>query len=80
MIRPETIETTALGAAYLAGLAVGFWKSIGEIEAQWAAEKTFTCTISESERQQLMDGWDRAVSRARSWIPPQPDHQTLENS
>jgi glycerol kinase len=80
VIRPETIETTALGAAYLAGLAVGFWKSIGEIESQWAAEKTFTCTISESERQQLMDGWDRAVSRARSWIPPQPDHQTLKNS
>jgi len=72
VIRPETIETTALGAAYLAGLATRFWTGIGEIEAQWSAERTFACSISESDRQRLMEGWDRAVSRAQSWIAPSP--------
>jgi len=70
VIRPETIETTALGAAYLAGLAVDYWANIGEIESQWAAEKTFTSTINETERQQLMAGWKKAVSRAQTWIDP----------
>jgi glycerol kinase len=67
VIRPETIETTALGAAYLAGLAVGFWKDVEEIEAQWAAERTFDCTISEEEQDKLMTGWAKAVSRSQSW-------------
>ncbi|MFO7669930.1 MAG: glycerol kinase GlpK [Bacteroidales bacterium] len=67
VIRPETTETTALGAAYLAGLAVGFWKGVGEIEAQWAAERTFSCTISKSVQENLMTGWAKAVSRSRSW-------------
>ncbi|MDX2431941.1 MAG: glycerol kinase GlpK, partial [Bacteroides sp.] len=67
VIRPECIETTALGAAYLAGLAVGFWEGIEEIEAQWAAEKTFECTISKSEQDELMTGWAKAVGRSQSW-------------
>ena len=70
VIRPETIETTALGAAYLAGLAVDYWANIGEIESQWAAERTFTSSITEAERQQLMAGWKKAVSRAQSWTDP----------
>ncbi len=67
VIRPETTETTALGAAYLAGLAVGFWEGVDEIEAQWAADRTFTGTITEAEQDELMKGWAKAVSRSQSW-------------
>jgi len=67
VIRPETTETTALGAAYLAGLAVGFWTGVEEIEEQWAAEQTFSCTITEAEQDKLMSGWAKAVSRSQSW-------------
>ena len=67
VIRPENTETTALGAAYLAGLAVGFWKGIEEIEAQWAAERTFTCSMTKVEQDKLMKGWAKAVGRSRSW-------------
>jgi glycerol kinase len=72
VIRPKTIETTALGAAYLAGLATGFWKNTGEIEAQWEAERTFTREISDSDRQRLTEGWKKAVTCARSWSGPSP--------
>lgn len=67
VIRPETTETTALGAAYLAGLAVGFWEGVEEIQAQWAAERTFNCTISKAEQEKLMTGWAKAVSRSQFW-------------
>jgi len=67
VIRPECIETTALGAAYLAGLAVDFWQGIGEIEAQWVAERTFACSISKTEQDKLMKDWARAVGRSQSW-------------
>jgi glycerol kinase len=67
VIRPETIETTALGAAYLAGLAVEFWLTIEEINEQWAMDRTFSTTISEEGQQALKDGWHRAVSRAKNW-------------
>ncbi|MFH0758309.1 MAG: glycerol kinase GlpK [Bacteroidota bacterium] len=67
VIRPETIETTALGAAYLAGLAVGFWNSLEEIVDQWSAEKTFESSLSETEKEKLWTGWKKAVSRARDW-------------
>jgi glycerol kinase len=73
VIRPETIETTALGAAYLAGLAVGFWSDLEEIETQWKAERTFSCKISGEAQKKLMEGWEKAVSRARSWQEP-PTH------
>ena len=67
VIRPETIETTALGAAYLAGLAVGFWQGIEEIESQWKAERTFTSAIDKAEQDKLMSGWAKAVGRSQSW-------------
>ena len=67
VIRPETIETTALGAAYLAGLAVKYWSSIEEIGEQWAVDRTFTGGISEENQQVLKDSWHRAVSRAKNW-------------
>ncbi len=61
VIRPSVTETTALGAAYLAGLAVGFWQDIDEIKQQWAAEKTFSPTITTEKREALYNGWNRAI-------------------
>ncbi len=65
--RPVVTETTALGAAYLAGLATGFWSSQDEIAHQWAVEKTFEPRMSVGDRDGLYDGWKRAVERAKGW-------------
>jgi glycerol kinase len=67
VIRPENIETTALGAAYLAGLAVNYWNSVDEIGEQWAMDRTFNSQISGEKSKALIHEWDKAVSRARSW-------------
>ena len=66
VVRPVITETTALGAAYLAGLAVGFWKDEREISGQWQAEKRFEPRMKRSERERLYDGWLAAVSKART--------------
>ncbi|MGE7761201.1 glycerol kinase GlpK [Peribacillus sp. NPDC097895] len=63
--RPVISETTALGAAYLAGLAVGYWKSQEEISKQWAVDKKFEPEMEEQEREDLYDGWKKAVQAAR---------------
>ncbi len=65
--RPAVTETTALGAAYLAGLAVGFWPGVEALEAAWSVERTFEPRMSESERAALLEGWRRAIERARDW-------------
>jgi glycerol kinase len=67
VVRPKVTETTALGAAYLAGLAVGFWQSQEEIAAQWQAERRFEPSIGEDERRALMARWDDAVARSKGW-------------
>jgi glycerol kinase len=67
VVRPENTETTAAGAAYLAGLAVGFWSSTSELESVWKAEKIFEPTMDASERSRLLDDWHRAVERAAGW-------------
>lgn len=67
VIRPETIETTALGAAYLAGLAVQFWSGLDEIKKQWAMDRTFTSNISQESQQDLKAGWQNAISHAANW-------------
>ena len=64
VIRPTVTETTALGAAYLAGLAVGFWKSIDELQEQWQIEKIFSSAITNESRDELTKGWHKAVSAA----------------
>ena len=64
VIRPTITETTALGAAYLAGLAVGFWKSIDELQEQWQIEKIFSSAITNESREELTKGWHKAVSAA----------------
>ncbi len=70
VVRPANTETTAAGAAYFAGLAVGFWKSLAEIGEMWQRERTFEPQMSASEREALAAGWSRAVERAKSWITP----------
>src|SRR6185295_9086724 len=61
VVRPRVHETTALGAAYLAGLAVGYWKSAAEIDAQWQVERVFEPAMSRDEAHALMQQWGRAV-------------------
>ena len=65
--RPVCVETTALGAAYLAGLAVGYWKSIDEIQNKWATERTFAPAISPEESVAKLKGWQKAVKRSYAW-------------
>lgn len=64
--RPVTTETTALGAAYLAGLAVGFWPSMGALKEQWRLDRVFEPQISAAEREERYAGWLQAVARVRS--------------
>ena len=65
--RPSCIETTALGAAYLAGLAVGYWQSLEDIRNNWALDRVFTPDMSDEKRQTLLKGWEKAVKCARLW-------------
>lgn len=65
--RPKSVESTALGAACLAGLAVGVFKSTKEIAAQWESERVFSPQIDENERERRLAGWRRALERAMSW-------------
>ena len=67
VVRPKVTETTALGAAYLAGLAVGYYDSIEQIAKQWKADRTFEPTISADERQTKLARWKEAVERSRRW-------------
>jgi glycerol kinase len=67
VVRPKVTETTALGAAYLAGLALGFWESQQEIAAQWQAERRFEPAMTEDRRLSLMARWGQAVQRSRNW-------------
>ncbi len=67
VIRPQSIETTALGAAYLAGLAVGFWKNTEQIKGQWAVGRRFEKQITQPEKDGLISGWEKAVTRAKDW-------------
>jgi glycerol kinase len=67
VVRPKISETTALGAAYLAGLAVGFWKGQAEIAAQWSVDRRFTPKMDTAMLQQLRAGWNKAVGKSKGW-------------
>jgi glycerol kinase len=67
VVRPKITETTALGAAYLAGLAVGYWKNIEDIQHQWQIDKSFSPSLDEQKRKELVKGWQRAVNATISW-------------
>ncbi|HET7201342.1 MAG TPA: FGGY-family carbohydrate kinase, partial [Burkholderiales bacterium] len=67
VVRPKVLETTALGAAYLAGLATGVWKDRTEIAKQWRAERYFQPEMKRAEAEQRMGEWQRALERAKEW-------------
>ena len=67
VIRPRVTETTAQGAAYLAGLATGFWSGTAQIAGQWEPEKVFSPVMDAHDRIRLLDGWHRAVKAAKAW-------------
>ncbi|SDQ69716.1 glycerol kinase [Chryseobacterium soldanellicola] len=66
--RPKTLETTALGAAYLAGLAVGYWKNIDEIQSQWIVDKDFHAKLDKEKSEKMIHTWNKAVKRSQNWI------------
>jgi glycerol kinase len=68
--RPVVAETTALGAACLAGLAVGFWRDPGEVAANWALDRRFEPRMDPARRERLLRGWHRAVQRSLAWVEP----------
>jgi glycerol kinase len=67
VVRPKVQETTALGAAYLAGLATGFWKDQAEIAKQWQIDRTFEPAMKSAQRDHLRATWNKALDRARKW-------------
>jgi len=68
VVRPKVAETTALGAAYAAGLAVGFWKDYDELRSNWGRDKEWTPSMSEETRKKLYSGWKKAVTRTFDWV------------
>jgi len=70
MIRPKNLETTALGAAYFAGLGVGFWKDVNEIKSQWQREAVFKPLMEEKEANLRKRWWNKAVSKSLGWLDP----------
>jgi glycerol kinase len=69
VVRPEVTETTALGAAYLAGLATGFWSGLDEVAAIWRVQRRFEPALSADQRQERLSQWRRAVQRSLHWAP-----------
>jgi len=65
--RPCCVETTAMGAAYLAGLAVGYWADKDEVRKNWAIDRTFEPQIDDETRTEMVEGWDKAVKRSYGW-------------
>jgi glycerol kinase len=70
VIRPQVAETTALGAAYAAGLAVGFWDNLEELRENWLVDTTWQAAMGEDDRQRLYKGWLKAVERTMHWVDP----------
>jgi glycerol kinase len=70
VIRPRRLESTAMGAAYLAGLAVGFWSSGKELDLQWQVERSFEPRMPAAERERLKGMWHQAVTRSKGWAAP----------
>jgi glycerol kinase len=68
--RPAVLETTALGAAYLAGLAIGFWPDLESLAANWQLDRRFEPAMPASRRERLLAGWHRAVERSKGWATP----------
>lgn len=67
VLRPQCIETTSLGAAYLAGLATGYWKNQDDVLENWQIDRTFTPSMADEQRQTLLSGWKKALERTIGW-------------
>jgi len=76
VVRPQTLETTALGAAYLAGLATGYWDDMEEIKTQWKVDRKFTPSMSEDMVKELRHNWNKALERAKAWEEPETEKAT----
>jgi glycerol kinase len=68
VIRPTIAETTALGAAYAAGLAVGFWSAVDDLRLNWQVDKTWQPRMEVNQRERLYHGWKKAVERTFNWV------------
>lgn len=80
VVRSQAIETTALGAAYAAGLAVGYWSSLEELAAHWQLEKRWTPAIDAPRRERLCGSWRRAIERSLDWVTQHDEHPTAHPS
>ena len=78
--RPVVSETTALGAAYLAGLAVGYWKDFDDVASNWALDREFTPNMEAEKREKLVKGWTKAVERSLKWVERRLAHATSAKS
>jgi len=67
VVRPMVTETTALGAAYLAGLATGYWNSLDELKSQWQVDKVFSPIKDQTEIEKVVRDWKKAVERSKNW-------------
>ncbi len=68
VIRPAITETTVLGAAYAAGLAVGFWEDIDDVTRHWEQDRRFVPKMQGSRREELITGWEKALARSLGWV------------
>ena len=68
VIRPVVAETTALGAAYAAGLAVGYWQDLGELSSNWKESRRWEPTMPAAERERLFRSWKKAVTKTFDWV------------
>lgn len=68
VVKPRVMETTAMGAAFAAGLAVGFWKDMNEIKDLWSVSATFTPSMTEAERSKNWNGWQKAITKSLDWV------------
>jgi glycerol kinase len=68
VVRPNNTETTALGSAYLAALAVGYYKTLDELEALWKIDRLFEPKMSADQRERLQAGWNKVLGRAKAWV------------
>ena len=67
VVRPKVLETTALGAGYLAGLAVGYWRDAADVAANWRVDRAFEPRMAAGRVAELRAGWEKAVGRAKDW-------------
>jgi glycerol kinase len=68
VVRPKVLETTALGAGYLAGLAVGYWNDAADVAANWRVDRIFEPAMPRDRALELAAGWNKAVERTKAWI------------